>query len=109
MTNQEKFEAWRDGINPRVLIWLLEIGKEPKDIARLSGEDTKLLDHKGHRLPWTIVYSEWVMAAWTAWAASVGFSRRVNGNPPHQAALLGGHTDAEFDAWLVQRAGLAQA
>lgn len=96
-------EIW-ENLNPRVLVWLRVSGLTPADIYRKSGESVPLVPdsergERGKRQMWTIVYSQWLMQRWTEWATELGF-KRADGNPAHQVALLSGHTDAEFDAWL---------
>ena len=97
--------------NPRVSLWLRAVGLERAAIEREPGRDSVLVpDADGHPLPWSILFSEWIMAQWRAWAASLGFVRN-GGYDAHHLAQFAGHTAAEFDAWLVERvaAGLTPA
>lgn len=89
-------------MNPRVLAWLRAVGLTPEDTYRKSGDDVPMVTIDGHRNIWTIHYSEWIMARWTEWAHGLGF-KRTHGQDAHIMALFGGHTDAEFDAWLGVR------
>lgn len=90
---------WSQGTNPRVLLWLID-AEQPFDlIARRSGEDIPLVAEGDQKYPWTVLFVDWIQQRWREWALSLGFK----GSLPHRKALLGGHTDNEFDAWLVDR------
>ena len=86
-------------MNPRVLLWLRAIKLAPADISR-KGEDVPEVSVNGFLLPWTIHYSEWIQARWREWRGSLGYPTK--GLTPWHRALAGGHTGAEFDAWLEE-------
>ena len=90
-------------MNPRVLAWLAAVGLEPKDIARPSGADVPQVTIDGEKNLWTVHYTSWIWRQWREWAASLGFTRGSYpcGSYPWEQALLAGHTQAEFDAYLA--------
>jgi len=94
-------DDYRAGWNPRVLYWLKAAGLHPEQIGRRSGEDVPVVtDASGDRNLWTVLYGSWIDARWREWAEGLGFRRR-NGQEAHHIALLNGHSDDEFDRWLV--------
>lgn len=92
---------------PWVQLFLKSRGLRPQDIERSAdGEVARLPDPiDGRPGPWTVQYSQWIRSQWRAWAAELGFTRDGAAEPAYQRALLAGHTQAEFDAWLIQKAG----
>jgi hypothetical protein len=88
-------------MNPRVLLWLKAVGLTAAAIARPSGADVPRVTVDGYTNLWTILYSEWIMGKWEAWALSLGFTQKTEKSVrPHVKAQLAGHTSDEFDKWL---------
>jgi len=84
--------------NPRVLAWLDFAGLPIDAITRRSGDDVPVVTTaQGERNVWTVLVMSWINARWAEWARELGF----HGADAHRKALLSGHTEAEFDAWLV--------
>ena len=94
------------GLNVRVRLWLKARGFAETAIDRRSGDDVPRVPsiHDGKPQMWTIEYTQWIDSKWTEWATSLGFKRQ-DGEPAHRLALGNGHTDAEFDAWLIAQQG----
>jgi hypothetical protein len=85
-------------MNPRVLLWLQATGLTLADIEPRDGESARIT-RGSHRLPWSIFFSEWIMARWDEWARGLHFTPE-HGSYAHEVAQLYGHTAEEFDAWL---------
>lgn len=93
-------------VNPRVLAFL-RAHALPEDTFPRKTERAEYsplyLEVDGARLPFTIAYSQWVMAQWRAWAAELGFVNARTGEGKPEIALLAGRTHEDFDAWLNGR------
>jgi len=81
-------------INPRVVAWARVRGINPEVLVR-SNPDSDL--YRVDRVPWTIVYSEWIRAKWDEW-------RKLCTHVPDAKHPLCDHchNHAKFDAWLQE-------
>lgn len=95
-------------LNPRWVCWAFARGENPYALitARDAEDAVRVIDYEDkerRRLPSAIVFSFWIMARWTEWAAEKGFTKSEHGRMPHEVAQLAGHND--FDAWLRRKVG----
>lgn len=90
-------ELW----NPRFVEWCRSIGVRPQKMTRRRPDDEI---RRVNKLPWTIVFSQWLMSCWDEWAKALGYKRSRDGfYSPHEVALASGHTHDAFDRWLVMK------
>lgn len=95
-------------LNPRFVCWAFSRNAHPYDFTRVErgepDDDVILVEDRGSRLPWTIVYSQWIMARWREWGTELGFKRDGH-HEAYEVAQLNGHPAEEFDAWLRRKTG----
>jgi hypothetical protein len=85
----------KGSINPRVVLWLKYSDLTVESIEREKDADIPRVLREGVHLPWTIVFSQWIQKKWQEWGNSLGYK-------DYGDALIDGHTDNEFDEWLVK-------
>lgn len=89
------------GKNPRWVCWMLSRGEDPATfVSRDESGEVRRIDG---RMPWTVVFMQWVQDRLREWATGLGFADR-NGRLAHEVALLERGHDA-FDAWLRAKVG----